>query len=222
MTTARPFFNTSSDFARQAGEQLLKELQRSQADISAAKLLNLLGTNVDYTVISDRGETPLLLAAQKGFSQAARNMVDFGADVNAADHFGFTPLMMAASGGDIALTDKLLENGAKLDARSAADDTAFALAAGQDQQFMLKHLLAKGLIIDPAEGEKLYDAARNRGHEGTAKIIREEIDRQFSLADHAAREAERARREEISGIASQFTQGTGAQIQAPRTARFSR
>lgn len=98
MTTAAPFFNASADSAREAGLRLLAELERSDGDISAAKLLNLMGTNVDYDVTSEKGETPLLLAAQKGFFVAALRMVGYGADVNKPDQFRFTPFMMAASG----------------------------------------------------------------------------------------------------------------------------
>lgn len=222
MSAAAPFFSASADFARQAGEMLLAELQRSDADISAAKLLNMLGTNVDYTLTTENGETALLLAAQKGFFTAAGRMTDFGADVNKADKFGFTPLMMAASGNDRALVDALLAKNADLNARSAAGDTAFTLAGGQGHAGMLKYLIEKGAAFTDAEGIRTITEAAAHGHTAVVQTINGFLDARVEARTRAAAEAVRMEREKMATIADTFRHGSQAQVVAPRTARFKR
>lgn len=222
MTAATPFFNASADYARQAGERLLGELQRSDADISAAKLLNLLGTNVDYTLTTENGETALLLAAQKGFFIAAARIVDHGADVNKSDKFGFTPLMMAAQGNDRALVDALLAKNADLNAHSAAGDTAFTLTGAQGHDGMLRHLMEKGAAFTDAEAIRTGNEASARGHITVVNTIKEIFEAREKAEQQAVAEAKQACKEMLAGIADTFRHGPQGHVTAPATARFKR
>lgn len=222
MTAAAPFFNASAEYARDAGLRLLAELQRSDADISAAKLLNLMGTNVDYNVTSEKGETPLLLAAQKGFYIAAARMVAYGADVNKPDQFGFTPFMMASSGNDRALVDALLEKNADINAQSAAGDTAFTLVGGQGHDAMLKYLMEKGAAFTDSEAFRTRDEAAARGHKEVVKTINDFFDARERAVQRSIAEAQQACRDMLTGIADTFRHGPLGQVSAPRTARFKR
>ena len=56
--------------------------------------------------------TPLLFAARDGLLDAAKLLVEGGADVNAPDPNGITPLLMALTNGQIAVARLLLEHGA--------------------------------------------------------------------------------------------------------------
>jgi ankyrin repeat protein len=58
------------------------------------------------------GMTPLLFAARDGRLDAAKLLVEGGADVNAADPNGITPMVMALTNGQIAVGKFLLEHGA--------------------------------------------------------------------------------------------------------------
>jgi ankyrin repeat protein len=58
------------------------------------------------------GMTPLLLAARDGRLNAAKLLVEVGADVNLADPNGITPLLMALTNGQIDVAKFLLEHGA--------------------------------------------------------------------------------------------------------------
>jgi ankyrin repeat protein len=58
------------------------------------------------------GMTPLLFAARDGEMDAARMLVEVGADVNAADPNGITPLQMAVTNGQLGVARLLLEHGA--------------------------------------------------------------------------------------------------------------
>jgi ankyrin repeat protein len=58
------------------------------------------------------GMTPLLFAARDGLLDAARLLVEGGADVNLTDPNGITPVVMALTNGQIAVAKFLLEHGA--------------------------------------------------------------------------------------------------------------
>ena len=58
------------------------------------------------------GMTPLLFAARDGLLDAAKMLVEVGADVNAADPNGITPLMMAITNGQLAVARLLIDHGA--------------------------------------------------------------------------------------------------------------
>jgi ankyrin repeat protein len=61
--------------------------------------------------------TPLLFAARDGSLEAARVLIDAGANLNAADPNGMTPLMMAITNGQIRVAQLLVDKGA--DVRAA-------------------------------------------------------------------------------------------------------
>lgn len=220
MTAAAPFFNASADSARAAGQRLLAELERNDADISAAKLLNMLGTNVDYTLTTESGETALMLAAQKGFFIAAVRMIDLGADAHQGDKFGFTPLMMAASWGDRALVDALLAKNADINAHSAAGDTAFTLTGGQGHDAMLKYLMEKGATFTDDEAIRTSNEASARGFVDVVKTINDIFDARERAIKNAAADAEKAHRDMLTGIAETFHHGPQGKVSAPATARF--
>ena len=58
------------------------------------------------------GMTPLLFAARDGRLEAAKVLIDAGADLNAADPNGITPLLMALTNGEIAVAQLLVDRGA--------------------------------------------------------------------------------------------------------------
>jgi uncharacterized protein len=58
------------------------------------------------------GMTPLLFAARDGLLDAAKLLVEVGADVNATDPNGITPLVMAISNGQLPVAKFLIEQGA--------------------------------------------------------------------------------------------------------------
>jgi uncharacterized protein len=57
------------------------------------------------------GMTPLLFAARDGMLDAARVLVEVGADVNAADPNDITPLMMAITNGKLDVAKLLIDHG---------------------------------------------------------------------------------------------------------------
>ena len=62
------------------------------------------------------GMTPLLFAARDGRLDAAKLLVEAGADVNRADPNGITPLLMAITNGQLPVAQFLVERGADVKA----------------------------------------------------------------------------------------------------------
>jgi orotate phosphoribosyltransferase len=71
---------------------------------------------ITVTTRGPNGDTPLHAAIWANDSEAARLLVDAGADVNAAGEDGYTPLHAAIAQGDVALARRLTERGASWDA----------------------------------------------------------------------------------------------------------
>ena len=57
--------------------------------------LNIPANEVDIEAVTDKKETPLILAAKKGFSEIGRLLIKHGAKVYVFDHGGYTPLQYA-------------------------------------------------------------------------------------------------------------------------------
>jgi uncharacterized protein len=60
------------------------------------------------------GLTPLLYAARDGRTEAAKILVDAGADIEAVDPNGVTPLLMAIADNQVATARLLIDRGAKI------------------------------------------------------------------------------------------------------------
>jgi ankyrin repeat protein/ketosteroid isomerase-like protein/muconolactone delta-isomerase len=73
------------------------------------------------TVDPDTGETVLMIAAGRGYSDIVRSLIDAGADVNGVDRrAGATPLHKAAQGGHLEIVRILTEAGAFINAQCAS------------------------------------------------------------------------------------------------------
>ena len=90
-------------------------------------------------------EAPVADAAQRGDSEAVRQLLRQGADVNAAQGDGMTALHWVAEGGDQELAETLLFAGASLEARTRNGNyTPLHLAARAAQGPMVVALLDAG------------------------------------------------------------------------------
>lgn len=77
---------------------------------------------------NDAGETPLLVACERGNLHIARMLLDAGADANRPLTNGTTPLHWAAQAGNRFLVEALLGAGAAIDARNGVGETAMLVA----------------------------------------------------------------------------------------------
>lgn len=75
----------------------------------------LLDEGADVNARDDFGNTPLLLALDRGKTKVAKLLIDRGADVNVMNKKGWTALMLAAVGGYTDMAKILIEKGADVD-----------------------------------------------------------------------------------------------------------
>jgi ankyrin repeat protein len=152
------------------------------------------------------GATPLMRAAKKGDSRAARLLLDHGADAGAAMANGATAVMFAAGYGGagrfavydtkrgtdadfIDIVTRCLERGADINAVNDAGQTALHAAVVQRDEAFVRVLAGHGAQLDvhDKQGRTPLDIAlgaggRGRGgappivHEGAADVLRELID----------------------------------------------
>jgi ankyrin repeat protein len=98
-----------------------------RGDHEAVKDLLARGADTDVAQRQYQG-TPLQYAAARGHGQAARLLIEAGANINATDSLGRTPLMWAAMKGQQELVKLLVECGADMGLRSKQNKTAFDYA----------------------------------------------------------------------------------------------
>lgn len=98
-------------------------------------------------------DSPLADAIQAGELEAARAMIEDGADVNATQPDGATPLMWAVYNVDVDLVRTLLEEGARADVQNKFGASALSEAARLAQPEMVKLLLDAGADPDSANAD---------------------------------------------------------------------
>ncbi|XP_011856971.1 PREDICTED: ankyrin-1-like [Mandrillus leucophaeus] len=109
---------------------------------------------------SSKGNTALHIAALAGQDEVVRELVNYGANVNAQSQKGFTPLYMAAQENHLEVVKFLLENGANQNVATEDGFTPLAVALQQGHENVVAHLInygTKGKVRLPA----LHIAARN-------------------------------------------------------------
>ncbi len=125
---------TPLDYAAEEGsEDLLGQLMSSDPNIRAQALH-------PSTVVTAAGEGELGIVQE---------LVEAGADVNAADESGYTPLMEAAREGELRVVRYLLGKGAQVDpTRDMSMPSALFLAAGESAPMVMQMLIDKGANIE--------------------------------------------------------------------------
>jgi ankyrin repeat protein len=127
-----------------------------------AKVRLLLSKDARVDARSQLGRTPLLIsAAYDGATEAARLLVEKGADVNARDKSGMSVLEQAAFSNHIELVRLLLAKGADVNTADQSGFTALMAAAnnGDRNAELVKLLLQHGAAVNEKTG-------------GTAEIVK--------------------------------------------------
>jgi ankyrin repeat protein len=140
------------------------------------RLRDLLGRDRTLAnAVATDGFTPLGLAAFFGHADAARLLLDNGADPNlpAQNPTNVAPLHSAVAGGSVAIVRELLARGADVHRRQQAGLTPLHGAAFEGSEEMIRLLLAHGADRDAKSeaGKTPMDLAREKGREKAAEIL---------------------------------------------------
>lgn len=133
------------------------------------RLDQILASHPDSTRETTDGWTPLHLAAFFGRTDAARRLVDAGADLKAISEntTANTPLHAALAGrGDEELISRLLAAGADADLATAEGYTPLHIAASRGNQRFCDMLIEHGATPSARmkAGKTAADIAAERGH----------------------------------------------------------
>ncbi|GMH38703.1 hypothetical protein BSKO_06587 [Bryopsis sp. KO-2023] len=118
------------------------------------------------------GFTPLDSAAQGGFVEIVKLLIDAGANVEARDNDGGTALYAAAGKGHLAVVQVLLEAGANVESRfTETDDTALIFSADQGHHDVAAALIKAGADVDATNRDGFFPLYR-AGLSGYPKVVK--------------------------------------------------
>jgi ankyrin repeat protein len=182
--------------AIERGHNAVAELLRQHGGYTEASQISDAAQSGDlgrvYTLLkASDGQTPLHVAAGKGYEDAAELLLGNGADVNAKDQFGATPLHAAielpglpaplinSPGGRLkkrgnrALVELLIANKADIDAKDKHGVTPLHLAAYHGYGDIAELLLANHAQVDGGaiSGETPLREAAHRGFNGIVELL---------------------------------------------------
>lgn len=161
-----------------AERQVVLSIFEAAATGKTERILRLLSKQPDLAnAYAEDGFHPLGLAAYFGQEQAARALLEAGADVHAParNSLGATPLGSAVAGRNAPIARMLLEAGADPNRRERGGYTPLHVAAYNGDSEILRSLLVAG--ADPAtpneDGVTALDMAESAGHAEAAQVLKE-------------------------------------------------
>lgn len=124
----------------------------------------------DLNASTDKGETPLMIAALDNRLAIARRLIERGADVNQT---GWTPLHYAATKGHLEMIALMLEQHAYIDAESPNGSTPLMMAASYGTPSAVKLLLEEGAdpLLKNQQGLSAIDFASRAARPEVAELI---------------------------------------------------
>ncbi|WYZ36010.1 hypothetical protein EsH8_X_000657 [Colletotrichum jinshuiense] len=123
--------------------------------------------------IDEQNATALFLAAENGFEQAVKTLLDNMASTNCADKYGRTPLHRATEEGYEAVVRVLLENGALTNCSDQDGRTPLHRAAECGHEAIVRTLLENGASADcmDEDGETPLHQAAVLGYEAVVRAL---------------------------------------------------
>jgi ankyrin repeat protein len=120
------------------------------------------------------GNSPLLLAVNKGDTAEARRLIEAGADVNAANKGGVTPLMNAGGMGNREAVELLIQKGANVNHRTSGNFTPLMQAALVGQLEIVRILLDAGAdpAVEDTSGRTASDYAEEKEHKEIVDLLK--------------------------------------------------
>lgn len=129
--------------------------------------------NNGVDIQDSNGRTPLSLAAEKGYSEAAKPVLQHGANVMMKDNRDWTALHWACKQGHEPMARLLAEHGVDIGAKDKQGATALYWAAEKGYEAMVRLLLENGAEVNLREGRGItpLQGASSSGHEGVVRLL---------------------------------------------------
>jgi len=147
---------------------------------------SLIDGGAKVNEIDSLGETPLHVAAMRGYRGIASLLLENGANLNAGDVRGLTPVHMAAWRGNRDMVDLLLNHGADMNARDKDGLTPMHTAALDGRKEIVALLIGKGADVNVKSNKSLtplHVAALSGNRETVALLIDKGADVNARSAD---------------------------------------
>ena len=124
---------------------------------------------------NNNGDTPLIIAAERGKGVAASVLIANGADVKRKLTHGGTPLHSAAYGNEADVAQMLLENGAEVNAKDDNGNTPLHRAAWKNASDVARLLLENGAEVNAKRNDDNtpMDRAIHHGHDEMQSLLRQ-------------------------------------------------
>jgi len=133
-----------------ASGQVMSEtpLHSAAARNDAALVARLLAEGAEVDARNAGGATALLVATHANAVNAAKVLIDAGADVNAKDHIQDSPYLYAGARGHQAILEMTLAHGADLKSTNRFGGTALIPAAERGHVETVRTLIEAGSDVD--------------------------------------------------------------------------
>ena len=202
-----------TNYHKRDGRRVL-HVAAERGDADMVSLLVRAGADVDvrdglsadpYDMITDN--TPLLLACRAGHREAAKMLLDKGADASAANVDGDTPLRAALKRKNVQLARELVARGA-----AVADALSSAILSGNEA--CIKFALTLGPMRDEGQGALDLCAFLQRLAQAVGKIG------QMRASWYLGGAAPSALTGELGALLSEADVGSAARVQLERARAF--
>ena len=123
---------------------------------------------VNINARSYHGYTALMWASEYGNLEAAKLLIENGADVNAKDKYGDTALIEA---GHLEVVKLLIENGADVNAKNEDGKTALMRASREGHLEVVKYLIENGADVN-AKSNNGWTALMRASYNGHLEVVK--------------------------------------------------
>lgn len=152
------------------------DLHRAVINWEVEKVKTILEESIENLVDSPDtfGLSPLMIAAQKGYTSIVSTLIQHKADVNYSNTSGKTSMMLACFGGHIKVAIQLYEQGAHIDTKDNGGSSCLHLAADGGNTGCIQWLLDNGIDVDVEDDSgcsPLIRLASMHGNVEVAKIL---------------------------------------------------
>ena len=143
----------------------------NKGDIITVKAL--IAAGADINAKDKSGETPLHIAAVRGYQDITSLLIAEGADVNAIDRRKLTPLHAAAWGGQKETVSLLIDNGSEINATGENGITPLHVSALSGNHKTMALLINEGADINARnkDGMTPLHAAALTGQKGAVELL---------------------------------------------------